>query len=170
MKYLKKFENYDLGRFAYEEDENPYNNEEDDEFEYEVDDSLGEDGEFANEIEDEDEVEEYDEDGEEYDEEDAHPRHSIRKWGDEEIVEKKKMNAGFKAYLDKQKDKKADKGDDKKGDKKGKPDFLDKKDDKDKKDKKDDKKGDKGTAKKGLSKAQLKLPKAMQDAILKKQK
>jgi hypothetical protein len=25
----------------------------------------------------------------------------IKRWGDEEIVEKKKMNPGFKAYLDK---------------------------------------------------------------------
>ena len=54
-------------------------------------------------------------------------------WGDEEVnpivVEKKKINKGFQAFLDKQKAKKEDKKEDdkeeKKGGKKAKPDFLD---------------------------------------------
>lgn len=82
----------------------------------------------------------------------------------EEIVEKKKMNAGFKAYLDKQKGKKADK--------ECKDDAECKDDKADKKDKKDDKADDKEEKSdaKGLTAKQKKLPKAMQDAILKKQK
>jgi hypothetical protein len=85
----------------------------------------------------------------------------IRRWGDEELVEKKKINPGFQAYLDKQKVKKGAK--DSKDDKK-----EDKKDSKNAKGKKDDEKKD--APKKGLTAAQRKLPKAMQDAILKKQK
>lgn len=50
-------------------------------------------------------------------------------WGDEEnnplVVEKKKINKGFQAFLDKQKAKKEDKKEDKKDNKKAKPDFLD---------------------------------------------
>ena len=76
--------------------------------------------------------------------------------------------------ISKQKAKKGGK-DDKKGGK-GKPDFLDLDKDGDKKEtmkkaakdaKEDD---DKGTAKKGLTAGQKKLPEAMQKAILKKQK
>jgi len=109
----------------------------------------------------------------EEDEEENQQEHRIRRWGDEEIVEKKKMNAGFKAYLDKQKAKSKGKEDDKKGGK-GKPDFLDLDKDGDKKEPmkkaaKDDKEDDKG-GKKGLTAGQKRLPKAMQDAILKKQK
>ena len=86
--------------------------------------------------------------------------------------EKKKINAGFQAYLDKQKAKKGGK-DDKKGGK-GKPDFLDLDKDGDKKETmkkaaKDAKEDDKGTDKKGLTAGQKKLPEAMQKAILKKQ-
>ena len=98
-----------------------------------------------------------------------------RVWGDE-VVEKKKVNAGFQAYLDKQKAKKGGK-DEEKGGKKAKPDFLDLDKDGDKKEpmkkaakdaKKDDKKEEKGG--KGLTAGQKKLPEAMQKAILKKQK
>lgn len=65
----------------------------------------------------------------------------------------KKMNAGFKAYLDKKKAK-SDKKDDNKDKKADKTEKADKKDDK----------------KKGLTAGQKKLPEAMQKAILKKQK
>jgi len=147
MKHLKKFENFDFGRFN-DEDEVKYPNFEEQDFT----DSDSEEEEFANEVEDEERYEDEEQDEIEEDE------HRIRRWGDEELVEKKKINAGFQAYLDKQKGKKADKGDDKKETMK-----------KAAKDDKDDKKDDKG-AKKGLSKAQLKLPKAIQDVILKKQK
>lgn len=136
MKYLKTFEQHDndYGRFNDEKtgwltepDENKL-----------LDDECGEDG-----CVDEDE-----------DDEDDEKKEKV--WNDdEEIVEKKAMNAGFKAYLDKQKAKKGDKPskDDKKDDKKGdKPS-------------KGDKKGDK----KGLTAGQKKLPEAMQKAILKKQ-
>lgn len=163
MKHLKKFENFDFGRFNDEEEVKDPNFEEQD-----FTDSDSEEEEFANEIEDEDE-ERYEDEEQEEQEEDEH---RIRRWGDEEVVEKKKINAGFQAYLDKQKGKKADKG----GDKKGKPDFLDLDKDGDKKetmkkaakDAKDDK-DDKG-GKKGLTAGQKKLPEAMQKAILKKQK
>ena len=67
----------------------------------------------------------------------------------EPIDEKKKMNAGFKAYLDKQKAKKSGKSKDG--------------------DKEEDKK-DKSKVTKGLTAAQRKLPKALQDSILRKKK
>jgi hypothetical protein len=153
MKHIKKFENFDFGRFDDEERYEDPNFGEQDFTDYdEYDDSE----EFTNELEDEDD-ERYEDEEQDEQEEDEH---RIRRWGDEEVVEKKKVNAGFQAYLDKQKDKKADKGDDKKGGKKGKPDFLG-----DKKETKEDKGG-----KKGLTARQKRLPKAMQDAILKKQK
>jgi hypothetical protein len=84
------------------------------------------------------------------------------------------MNPVFKEYLDKQKAKSKGKEDDKKGGKEDKPDFLDLNKNGDKKepmkkaakDVKDGKVGDK----KGLTAAQKKLPKALQDSILKKQK
>jgi hypothetical protein len=116
-----------------------------------------EDDEFANEVEDEEDEFYADEEQEEENEEETR----IRRWGDEELVEKKKINPGFQAYLDKQKVKKGAK--DSKDDKK-----EDKKDSKNAKGKKDDEKKD--APKKGLTAAQRKLPKAMQDAILKKQK
>jgi hypothetical protein len=171
MKYLKKFENFDLGRFAQEQEEEEniakLNLEEEEEDcapcnDEEVDEIPGGEWEEQEEEEEEEEQEE----------------NRIRRWGDE-VVEKKKVNAGFQAYLDKQKAKKEDKKDDKKeekGGKKSKPDFLDLDKDGDKKesmkkaskDAKDDKKEEKGG--KGLTAAQKKLPEAMQKAILKKQK
>jgi hypothetical protein len=173
MKYLKKFENFDLGRFAQEQEEEEniakLNLEEDEEDcapcnDEEVDEIPG--GEWEEEEEQEEEEEEEQEEN------------RIRRWGDE-VVEKKKVNAGFQAYLDKQKAKKEDKKDDKKeekGGKKSKPDFLDLDKDGDKKesmkkaakDAKDDKKEEKGG--KGLTAGQKKLPEAMQKAILRKQK
>ena len=125
MKYLKKFENFteqDLGdRFSdevtpmnhYEEEEEKDNfdyrkdffgNEEEKEEEQTCASCNCTDCECGNEMEDE------------YDEDEA------RVWGDE-LVEKKKINKGFQAYLDKQKSKKEDKNE--KGSKKAKPDFLD---------------------------------------------
>ena len=170
MKYLKKFENFDLGRFAQEQEEEEniakLNLEEDEEDcapcnDEEVDEIPG--GEWEEQEEEEEEEEEEQEEN------------RIRRWGDE-VVEKKKVNAGFQAYLDKQKAKKGDKKEEEKGGKKSKPDFLDLDKDGDKKesmkkaskDAKDDKKEEKGG--KGLTAAQKKLPEAMQKAILKKQK
>ena len=177
MKHIKKFENFSFeeeekfGRFA-DEDQGAEFGEEGNQFN---DDDFEENCEFCNcspcECEDAQEEEETNELGEEEDdygfsedeedENDDQEEHRIRRWGDEEIVEKKKMNAGFKAYLDKQKAKSKGK-DDKKGGK-GKPDFLDL----DKDDKKETMKKD---GKKGLTAGQKKLPEAMQKAILKKQK
>jgi hypothetical protein len=153
MKYLKKFENFDLGRFSeMDSDEQEWLNHVKDinGDEYDSEDVLDD------EIEDEDEIE---------------MRRKV--WGDE-VIEKKKVNPGFQAYLDKQKAKKGNK-DEEKGNKKSKPDFLDLDKDGDKKetmkkaarDAKDNKKEE---PKKGLSAAQKKLPKPLQDAILKKQK
>ena len=160
MKHLKKFENFDLGhRFSEEDNEMEFNNmdslddceeceddsmdfeSEDDSMDFESEDDYGFEQGFDDESEDEDEE---------------------KDWNDEEELRmervssfnsfnEKKMNPGFKAYLDKQKAKKAGKEDNKKG----------KEDDKKSKDKGD---------KKGLTAGQKKLPKAMQDAILKKQK
>ncbi len=176
LKFLRTFENFDeqdFGRFNDEDttlgsDYNEDDFDQEDRFDEEEDDecnTCGHDDEFSNEIEDEDHYGQ-----EEKDEEDEEATR-IRRWGDEEIVEKKKMNAGFKAYLDKQKAK--SKG--KKGGKK--PDFLDLDKDGDKKESmikaakekaekavKEDEKG-----KKGLTAGQKKLPEAMQKAILKKQ-
>jgi hypothetical protein len=131
----------------------------------------------AKQIENEEESDEDydDEDCEECDDEETDSLESRpRVWGDE-VVEKKKMNAGFQAYLDKQKAKKGGK-DEEKGGKKAKPDFLDLDKDGNKKesmkkaakDAKDDKKEEKGG--KGLTAAQKKLPEAMQKSILAKQK
>ena len=120
MKHIKKFNEhyfpnkYDFGRF--EEDEVKKEVEGEVEGEQDFTNSDPEDNEFANEVEDENEVY-YDENDVKKEEENR-----IRRWGDEEVVEKKKVNPGFQAYLDKQKGKKVD---DKKGGKKSKPDFLD---------------------------------------------
>ena len=166
MKYLKKFENFDLGRFGqeHEEEENiaKLNLEEEEEDcapcnDEEVDEIPG--GEWEEEEEEEQEEQE---------------ENRIRRWGDE-VVEKKKVNAGFQAYLDKQKAKKGDKKEEK-GGKKSKPDFLDLDKDGDKKesmkkaakDAKDDKKEEKGG--KGLTAAQKKLPAGLQKAIENKKK
>ena len=88
-----------------------------------------------------------------------------------------KMNAGFKAYLDKQKAKREAKSGDK-SKSKAKPDFLDLDKDGNKEETmkkaaadKKEKDGDTTkTPKKGLSAKQKSLPKALQAAILKKQK
>jgi hypothetical protein len=170
MRYLKTFENFDLGpRFT------------DDSVETDEQDWLTRAKEIENEepesFEDEDEDEDDCEECGDDEMEETEGR-MPRVWGDE-VVEKKKMNAGFQAYLDKQKAKKGGK-DEEKGGKKSKPDFLDldkdgnkkesmKKAAKDAKDAKDDKKDDKG-GKKGLTAGQKRLPEAMQKAILKKQK
>lgn len=148
MKHLKYFENYDFGRFDDEEEKDNLD---------EIDFTENDEDEFANEVEDEDDDFYSDEDEEEEQEEESR----IRRWGDEEIVEKKKINPGFQAYLDKQKGKKGKKDDEKDS----------KKDDDKKDDKKDSKKDDKKEEpKKGLTAKQKKLPEAMQKAILKKQK
>lgn len=81
---------------------------------------------------------------------------------DEFILEKKKMNAGLQAYLDKKAGKKSDKDEkDEKDEKSGKDDDDD--DD-------DDDKDEKECKTKGLTDKQKKLPKALQDAILKRMK
>jgi len=110
MKYLKKFENFgqdnhpDLGRFS-EEEKNMTQPDENDQNFYE------EEEEIFNSEEDNDDEEEEDSYEEEREDEKG------RIWGDE-LVEKKKINAGFQAYLDKQKAKKEDKKEDKKETKK----------------------------------------------------
>jgi hypothetical protein len=171
MKYLKTFENFDLGRFSEEEVLKP-----------EVEQSYEEEEECApcsdEEKQEEDEFTFYSEEDEDEDEAKEEEVHRIRRWGDE-VVEKKKVNAGLQAYLDKQKAKKGDKKDDKKeekGGKNAKPDFLDLDKDGDKKesmkkaakDAKDDKKDEKGG--KGLSAAQKKLPEGLRKAIEAKKK
>ena len=172
MKYLKTFENFDLGRFSEEDEKQAWMNEpqetEDvenvqDEREYDLED---EDDEYRRE------EEEAQEEGEGENEAD-----SSKVWGDE-VVEKKKINAGFQAYLDKKAGKKADKKEDKeeKGGKKAKPDFLDLDKDGDKKetmkkaakDAKGGKEEEKGG--KGLTAAQKKLPAGLQKAIAAKKK
>ena len=172
MKYLKTFENFDLGRFSEEGEKQAWMNEpqetEDvenvqDEREYDLED---EDDEYRRE------EEEAQEEGEGENEGDP-----SKVWGDE-VVEKKKINAGFQAYLDKKAGKKADKKEDKeeKGGKKAKPDFLDLDKDGDKKetmkkaakDAKGGKEEEKGG--KGLTAAQKKLPAGLQKAIAAKKK
>lgn len=80
---------------------------------------------------------------------------------DEFILEKKKMNAGLQAYLDKKAGKKSDKDD---------KDEKDEKEEKSGKDGDDDDKDEKEYKTKGLTDKQKKLPKALQDAILKRMK
>jgi hypothetical protein len=185
MKHIKKFENFSFeeeekyGRFAQERESDVAEfGEEGNEFNEDDFENFGEDEEDCSTCDDTNELGEDDDDyglsEEEEEEEENQAENRIRRWGDEELVEKKKMNPGFKAYLDKQKAKSKGKEDDKKGGK-GKPDFLDLDKDGDKKEPmkkaaKDAKEDDKGTAKKGLTAAQKKLPKALQDSILKKQK
>jgi hypothetical protein len=164
MKYLKTFENFDLGRFDQEEEEcKPCQPE------------MGEDEEYEINPETEDIVMKGEEslmdEEEEVEEEEVENR--IRRWGDE-VVEKKKVNAGLQAYLDK---KSKGKGkSEEKSSKKAKPDFLDLDKDGDKeetmkkaaKDAKEDKKEDKGS--KGLTAAQKKLPEGLRKAIEAKKK
>lgn len=192
MKHIKKFENFSFeeeekfGRFAQEresdtaqfgEEGNEFNDEDFDDQNCEFCNCKPCECEDAQEEEETNELGEEDDDygmsDDEEDEDEDQGENRIRRWGDDEVLEKKKMNAGFKAYLDKQKAKSKGK-DDKKGGK-GKPDFLDLDKDGDKKETmkkaaKDAKEDDKGTAKKGLTAGQKKLPEAMQKAILKKQK
>ena len=118
MKYLKKFESFDqslnLGRFSEEEEElnmNPHMMEEDEEDCETCSDDEDEDDNydeytFSSELENEDD-----------NDEDDVQSHRIRRWGDE-VVEKKKVNAGLQAYLDKKAGKKEDKKEDKKETKK----------------------------------------------------
>ncbi len=170
MKHLKTFENFDLGRFSEEDEQlnmNPHMMEEDEEVCEPCSDEETKEDEYTFSSE----VEETEEESEEQ-------AHRIRRWGDE-VVEKKKVNAGLQAYLDKQKAKKGDKKEDKKEEKGGKnvkPDFLDLDKDGDKKepmkkaakDAKEDKKEEKGD--KGLTAAQKKLPEGLRKAIEAKKK
>ena len=112
MKYLKKFESFDqslnLGRFSEEEEElnmNPNMMEEEEEECATCSDDEDEDDNydeytFSSELENDD-------DNDDEDDEDVQA-HRIRRWGDE-VVEKKKVNAGLQAYLDKKVGKKEDK-------------------------------------------------------------
>lgn len=117
MKYLKKFENFtgqDLGdRFS--DEVTPMNHYEEEGNEEEEEEQTCAscnctECECGNEMEDE------------FDEDEAMPI-KRKVWGDE-VVERKKVNAGLQAYLDKQKAKKGGKDEEKSG-KKAKPDFLD---------------------------------------------
>ena len=172
MKYLKKFESFDLDLGTFSEDEedlnmNPHMMEEEEECapcSDDEDDDNDDEYTFSSELENDDDN----------DEEDDTQAHRIRRWGDE-VVEKKKVNAGLQAYLDKKAGKKEDKKEEK-GGKKSKPDFLDLDKDGDKKepmkksakDAKEDKKEEKGG--KGLTAAQKKLPAGLQKAIAAKNK
>jgi hypothetical protein len=184
MKHIKRFENFSFeeeekyGRFAQERESDVAEfGEEGNEFNEDDFENFGEDEEDCATCDDTNELGEHEDDyglsEEEEEEEENQAENRIRRWGDEEVLEKKKMNPGFKAYLDKQKAKSKGKEDDKKGGK-GKPDFLDLDKDGDKKEPmkkaaKDAKEDDKG-GKKGLTAGQKRLPEAMQKAILKKQK
>ena len=173
MKYLKKFESFDLDLGTFSEDEedlnmNPHMMEEEEECapcSDDEDDDNYDEYTFSSELENED-------DDNEDDDEDVQA-HRIRRWGDE-VVEKKKVNAGLQAYLDKKAGKKEDK--EEKDGKKAKPDFLDLDKDGDKKetmkkaakDAKGGKEEEKGG--KGLTAAQKKLPAGLQKAIAAKKK
>ena len=170
MKYLKTFENFDLGRFSEEDEKQAWMNEP-----QETEDVENVQDEREYDLEDEDD--EYRREEEEAQEEEENEGDPSKVWGDE-VVEKKKINAGFQAYLDKKAGKKADKKEDKeeKGGKKAKPDFLDLDKDGDKKetmkkaakDAKGGKEEEKGG--KGLTAAQKKLPAGLQKAIAAKKK
>jgi hypothetical protein len=169
MKYLKTFENFDLGRFSEEDEKQAWMNEP-----QETEDVEDVQNEREYDLEDEDD--EYRREEEEESEEEENDGDPSRVWGDE-VVEKKKINAGFQAYLDKKAGKKADKKEDKeeKGDKKAKPDFLDLDKDGDKKETmkkaaKDAKDGKEEKGGKGLTAAQKKLPAGLQKAIADKKK
>jgi hypothetical protein len=143
MKYLKRFENFDLGRFSETEEdkiENQFSEVEDDCT------TCGDDyDEFDNEFIDSDFEEE------EQEEEESEMRRRV--WGDELVegltAKQKKLPKALQDAILKKKGKKVE----------------DKEENK--KDKKEDKKEE---PKKGLTAGQKKLPKALQDAILKKQK
>ena len=170
MKYLKTFENFDIGRFSEEDEKQAWMNEPQETEDFE-------DVQDEREYDLEDEDDEYRREEEEAQEEEENEGDPSKVWGDE-VVEKKKINAGFQAYLDKKAGKKADKKEDKeeKGGKKAKPDFLDLDKDGDKKetmkkaakDAKGGKEEEKGG--KGLTAAQKKLPAGLQKAIAAKKK
>jgi hypothetical protein len=155
-----------LGRFSEEEEElnmNPQMMDEDEEECEPCSDEESEEDEYTFSSEEEFEAE---------DEESEEQAHRIRRWGDE-VVEKKKVNAGLQAYLDKKAGKKEDK--EEKGGKKAKPDFLDLDKDGDKKETmkkaaKDAKDGKEEKGGKGLTAAQKKLPAGLQKAIAAKKK
>lgn len=108
MKHLKKFEEFDMGRFSdMEMNEPSFMNDDDAE-----EQNCPECGCNCNDCECKNE----------FDEDEAMPV-KRKVWGDE-VVERKKVNAGLQAYLDKQKAKKGGKDEEKSG-KKAKPDFLD---------------------------------------------
>ena len=172
MKYLKKFENFDLGRFS-DEEENKNFMTQPDENEQTFDQ---EEEEIFNSEDEREELKEEEEESHEDTYEDEREEEKGRVWGDE-VVERKKINAGFQAYLDKKAGKKADKKEDKeeKGGKKAKPDFLDLDKDGDKKETmkkaaKDAKDGKEEKGGKGLTAAQKKLPAGLQKAIADKKK
>jgi hypothetical protein len=151
MKYLKTFENFDLGRFSEEDDNQSWMNNP-----QETEDTEDIQDERENDLEDEDD--EYRREEEEYREEEENEGDPSRIWGDE-VVEKKKINAGFQAYLDKKAGKKADKKEEKEekdGDKKEPMKKAAKE--------KEEKSG------KGLTTAQKKLPVGLQKAIAAKKK
>ncbi len=166
MKYLRRFESFsefDLGRFSEEEEINKPVMADESEEECEPCGDDEDDYVFSSE-----EEEDY-----------ATEPHRIRRWGDEDIEnldEKKKLNAGLKAYLDKQKGKKSEKNDkEEKSNKGAKPDFLDLDKDGDKKEpmkkaakEAKEKKEEKGG--KGLTAAQKKLPEGLRKAIEAKNK
>lgn len=170
MKYLKTFENFDLGRFSEEDEKKAYMNEPQETEDFE-------DVQDEREHDLEDEESEYRREEEEESEEEENDGDPSKVWGDE-VVEKKKINAGFQAYLDKKAGKKVDKKEDKKedkGGKKAKPDFLDLDKDGDKKETmkkaaKDAKDGKEEKGAKGLTAAQKKLPAGLQKAIAAKKK
>jgi len=110
MKYLKTFENFDLGRFSEEDEKKAYMNEPQETEDFE-------DVQDEREYDLEDEDDEYRRE-EEYLEEEENEGDPSKVWGDEVVVEKKKINAGFQAYLDKKAGKNVDKKDDKKETKK----------------------------------------------------
>jgi hypothetical protein len=172
MKYLKTFEKFgqfDLGRFSEEDETQDFMNNP-----QETKDAEDVHHEREYDLEDKDDGYRREEEEEFEGENEGRPS---RVWGDE-VVEKKKINAGFQAYLDKKAGKKADKKEDKeeKGGKKAKPDFLDLDKDGDKKetmkkaakDAKGGKQEEKGG--KGLTAAQKKLPAGLQKAIAAKKK
>ena len=172
MKYLKTFENFDLGRFSEEDEKKAYMSEP-----KETEDFEDVKHEREHDLEDEDdEYRREEEESQEEEEEEENEGDPSKVWGDE-VVEKKKINAGFQAYLDKKAGKKADKKEDKeeKGGKKAKPDFLDLDKDGDKKETmkkaaKDAKDGKEEKGGKGLTAAQKKLPAGLQKAIAAKKK
>ena len=170
MKYLKKFESFtghDLGRFSEEEENKDFMTNPDE-------NQQAFDQEEEEIFNSEDELEEREDTHEDTHEEEREEEKG-RVWGDE-VVEKKKINAGFQAYLDKKAAKKSDNKEEK-GGKKAKPDFLDLDKDGNKKesmkkaakDAKENKKDDKKESK-GLSKAQSKLPEGLRKAIEAKKK